>query len=229
MNKLDKYYIEKELDKFNNNGYTGFLNELEYNHIKNILNKQHIKYDTYRSFLYADRVIIYNKLPEVTCFNIITNNTLKHSDIMGSLYNFNIDEDIIGDIIVDDNKYYFIVLSKMKDYIKNNLSKIGKYNISLNITDIPIKERKFKELEFIVSSTRIDTVISRLINTNRKNIDELISNKDVTLNYNILTNKSYLLKEDDIFSIRRYGKYRYIGIKKTTKKDNIVITLQKYI
>lgn len=228
MFKLDKYYIEKELDKFDKYGYTGFLNELEYNHIKNILNKRHIKYDTYRSFLYADRIIIYNTLPEVTCFKIITNNPLKHSDIMGSLYNFNIDEDIIGDIIVDNNNYYFIVLSRMEEYIKNNFNKIGKYNVELQIVDIPIKERSFKELEYIVSSNRIDTVISRIINTNRKYIDDLISNKDIILNYNILTNKSYLLKEDDIFSIRKYGKYRYVGIKKTTKKDNIVITLQKY-
>ncbi|MBR1377470.1 MAG: hypothetical protein IJ565_06655 [Bacilli bacterium] len=228
MLKLDKYFIEKEIDKFNKNGYTGFLNELEFNSIKNILNKRHINYEIYRSFEDGDRIIIYKELPDITCFKVITNNPLKHSDIMGALYNFNIDEDIIGDIIIKDDSYYFIILSSMKDYFINNFNTIGKYKVDIKEVNIPIKVRSYIELEFIVSSTRIDTVISRIINSNRKYINDMISNKDIILNYNVLTNKSYILKENDIFSIRRYGKYKYIGIKKTTKKDNIVISLKKY-
>lgn len=227
MYKLDKYYIQKEIDKFNKNGYTGFLNEIEYNSIRNILNRNKIIYDTYKSFEDADRFIIYKVLPDITCFKIITNNKLKHSDIMGALYNFNIDEDIIGDIIVNDN-YYFIILSNMEKYFIDNFNEIGKYKISLEKVDIPINEREYSDIELIVSSTRIDTIISRLININRKKIDELVSNKDIILNYNILTNKSYLLKENDIFSIRRYGKYKYVGIIKNTKKDNYVILVKKY-
>ena len=34
MLKSDKYYIEKQIDKFNKAGYTGFLNEVEVNKIK---------------------------------------------------------------------------------------------------------------------------------------------------------------------------------------------------
>lgn len=228
MLKNDKYYIEKEIDKFNKLGHTGFLNRNEVNSIKNIFNKMHIKYDIYESFLDCDRLIIYSKMPDITCFHIITNNILKHSDIMGSLYNFNIDEDIIGDIIVNDNEYYFIILSNMKEYFKDNFDMIGRYNIKLEESDIPIKERDYIDLELIVSSERIDSVISKITNINRKYVEELISNKDVIINYNTLTNKSYVLKEGDVFSIRRYGKYKYMGIIRTTKKDNFIIELKKY-
>nr|MBP3258903.1 hypothetical protein [Bacilli bacterium] len=228
MLKSDKYYIEKELDKFNKLGHTGFLNGNESNSIKNILNKMHIKYEIYESFIECDRVIIYREIPDITCFKIITNNILKHSDIMGALYNFNIDEDIIGDIIVKDDEYYFIILSNMKDYFINNFDMVGRFSIRLIESDIPIKERDYIDLEFIVSSERIDTVISKIINTNRKYVEDMISNKDVILNYNTLTNKSYILKENDIFSIRRYGKFKYVGIKRRTKKDNFIIELKKY-
>ena len=147
---------------------------------------------------------------------------------MGSLYNFNIDEDMIGDIIVIDNEYYFIILSSMKNHFINSFNMVGKYNVSIIETNIPSNIRKYIDLEFIVSSERIDTIISKIINTNRKNIDELIHNKDIILNYNVLTNKSYMLKKNDIFSIRRYGKYKYMGILKNTKKDNILVLVKKY-
>ena len=51
-------------------------------------------------------------------------------------------------------------------------------------------------------------------------------NREVILNYEVLTNLSYLLKEEDIFSIRKYGKFKYIGKVKQTKK---IIILLRYI
>ena len=69
----DKYFIEKEIDKFKKYGYTGFVNEIELNTIKRILNKSSISYDIYKCFEDADKSIIYTKLPGVTCFKIITN------------------------------------------------------------------------------------------------------------------------------------------------------------
>lgn len=226
LNK-DKYIIESNVDRFNKIGYTGFLDGKELREIKNILNKRGLKNSIYEPFIDSDYKIIYNNMPNVTCFEIITYDKLSHSMIMGTLYNFNIKEYLIGDIIVTD-KYYFIVMSEIKDYIKDNLTMIGKYKISLKEVDIPIYERDYDDLEIIVTSPRIDSVISKITNLNRKYVVDLINDKDVILNYDILTNKSYILKDNDIFSIRKYGKYKYMGIIKSTKKDNIVIGIKKY-
>ena len=228
MLKSDKYYIEKQIDKFNRIGYTGFLNEVETNKIKKIFNKRHISYQEYLSYEDAEKSILYINEPDITCFKIITNHSLKHSDIMGAIYNFNVDEDMIGDIIVCDDNYYFIILSSMKDYFMKSFNMVSKYNVEILEASIPSNIKKYIDLEFIVSSERIDTIISRVINTNRKYIDDLIHNKDIILNYEVLTNKSYVLKENDIFSIRRYGKYKYMGVLKNTKKDNFVVHIKKY-
>ena len=56
----------------------------------------------------------------------------------------------------------------------------------------------------------------------------MIKNKHVILNYSILKNSSTLLKENDIFSIRRKGKYKFSKIIKNTKKDNIIIEYYRY-
>ena len=106
-------------------------------------------------------------------------------------------------------------------------------NSHIDLIEVPLEtlkdcQKEYEEIEIIASSTRIDTVISRLIQTSRPNIIEKIKNKEIILNYDILKNNSYLLKENDIFSIRRYGKFQYIKIKKETKNKNYIIECKKY-
>ena len=55
-----------------------------------------------------------------------------------------------------------------------------------------------------------------------------MKNKEIILNYDILKNNSYQLKENDVFSIRRFGKYKYIKIIKQTKNSNFIIECHKY-
>ena len=106
--------------------------------------------------------------------------------------------------------------------------------VSVKLEEIDINylsnyKRKYEEYKIIVSSLRIDNVISKIIKTNRDRVIDKIKNKEVILNYEIVSKNSILLKENDIFSIRRYGKYKFIGIEKSTKKDNYVIRYLKYI
>ena len=64
---------------------------------------------------------------------------------------------------------------------------------------------------------------------NKKRKETSKNKKKLNLvNYDILKNNSYLLKENDIFSIRRYGKFQYIRIKKETKNKNYIIECKKY-
>ena len=51
----------------------------------------------------------------------------------------------------------------------------------------------------------------------------------ILLNHDLLKNNSYVLKPGDIFSIRRFGKYKYVGVIKNTKKDNYIIKCLKYL
>ena len=90
-------------------------------------------------------------------------------------------------------------------------------------------KKKYEIKNMIVSSLRMDTIVSKITNTSRNNSIELIKNKNVILNYSILKDGSITLKENDIFSIRRYGKYKFSKVIKNTKKDNIVIEYFKYI
>jgi RNA-binding protein YlmH len=151
---------------------------------------------------------------------------------MGSLYNLNLDKSLFGDIVITNNKYYFYVLGIIADEIERSFNKVGRFNIEIERVNLDVLsnyEREYESIELIVSSLRIDTVISKIINSNRSKVKDLISDKDVMLNYNYLKNNSYYLHPGDIFSIRRFGKYKFIDIKKNTKSGNLIIEIYKYI
>ena len=144
----------------------------------------------------------------------------------------NINPGYLGDIIIDGNNYYFYILSDLKDFIINNLIEIGKDKIKLIEQDLKTLEnyeRKYEEIHLLVTSNRIDNVLTRLLNTSRDKVIQIIKNKDVILNYQVLNKNSYYLNNNDVFSIKRYGKYKYIDIINTTKKDKLVIKILKYI
>ena len=69
---------------------------------------------------------------------------------------------------------------------------------------------------------RIDTIISRLIGCNRDNIRDKIKDQEIFLNDVIAKRASDNLEVGDIFSIRRYGKYKFKEVIGRTKKDNYI-------
>ena len=227
----DIYKIDNSIEKIKNNKSTLFLDNSEFKKVISKLKKN--EYKIYYPYKDSEKVILYtNNIPKISLFKIKSYNKLRHQDILGSILSLNISNNYLGDIIIDDDNYYFYIISDLKDFIKDNLVMIGKNKISLEELDLSALEeyeRKYEENELIVSSLRIDTVISRIIKTNRDKVIEKIKDKEVILNYEILSKNSYILKENDIFSIRKYGKYKFIGVINNTKKDNLVIKYLKYI
>ena len=138
-----------------------------------------------------------------------------------------------GEFGGDKSKSLTEQVAMMKDVVNKKhipCKYIGYFQARTNTyAPVDILKKKYEEVEIIVSSLRIDTVISRIIGTNRDKIKDKIKNKEIMINYNYLSNNSYTFRDGDIFSIRKFGKYKYVGIIKTTKKDNYIIKYLKYI
>ena len=224
------YKIEKNLNRLYRKEATFFLDPKEQLELAKKLKKE--PYQIYKPYPDSEKNIFYIKEePKVILYEIKSKTPLEHREILGTLFSLNITSELFGDIVITNNHYYIYVLESIAPYIKNNLLLIK--NSHIEIIEVPLEtlkeyHKEYESIEIIASSTRIDTVISRLIQTSRPNIIEKIKNKEIILNYDILKNNSYQLKENDIFSIRRYGKYQYIGIKKETKSKNYIIECKKY-
>ena len=229
--KEDLYKINNYVDKIKSGKNTLFLDAKEY---KLVVSKLHKKdYKVYYPYKDSEKVILYkDHIPKVSLIKIISYNKLRHQEILGSILGLNISSSYLGDIIIDNDNYYFYILDELKDFVLNNLYMIGKNSVKLeeiDLNELSNYERKYEENVIIVSSLRIDNVISKIIKTNRDRVIDKIKNKEILLNYDIVTKSSILLKENDIFSIRKYGKYKFIGIECNTKRDNYVIKYLKYV
>ena len=225
------YLVEKNINKLNNFSNTFFLDPKELKEVTNHLKKN--TYQIYKPYIDSERNIIYKSdIPKVILYEIISKKELRHQDILGSIYALNLDISLFGDIIIEDNKYYIYVLDHIRNTFETDFKKVGNTNIELKELDIDyLKDytHKYEEIELIVTSLRLDTVIARLIHTNRDSIKDLIKDKSIIYNYELLKDNSKTIKENDTFSIRKIGKYKYIGIVKNTKSDNYIIKIYKYI
>ena len=225
------YEVKKNVDKIRRGGYTFFLTPNIYKEISYIL--KNYEYNIYYPYPESDKIILYTEnLPKVRLFEIDSYFPLTHREILGSLFGLNISNEVFGDIIVDNNKYYFYVMNEISDFILDNLSMIGNKPVKIKEIDIDTLsnyKRKYDSYEVIVSSLRIDNIIARIIGTSRDKVHKMIKDKLVMLNYDILSSNSYMLKDNDVFSIRKYGKYKFIGVINRTKKDNYIIKYLKYL
>ena len=231
MQKKDYYNIEKNIHRIMNGEHTNFLDPSIFYKITLKLGK--IKYNIYSPYENSDKVIIYTKtLPRIRVIEIISYEKLTHREILGSLFGLNITNEMFGDIIINDNKYYIIVMDSIYELVDTYLNMIGKHHVKLkevSVETIKQYQRQYEDISLIVSSLRIDNLISKLIGTSRDNIKRKFQEDEIILNYEVCHRTNYLLKQNDTFSIKKHGKYKFIGIEKTSKKGNYIIKCQKYL
>lgn len=224
------YTVEKIVEKVLYSNSTNFV-EIKYlNRVKKEL--KNVKYNIYEPFIGATKVILYNKMPNIKIYEIISSNDLRHQDILGTLYSLNISDEMFGDVVIWNNRYFIIILSSIDNYIKSNLTSIRNSKVDLierNPYYLKDYKQEYEECIIIVPSIRVDVIVSKIINSSRSNALEKIKNGDIYLNYELLTKPTYMLKENDIFSIRKYGKYKFLGEINRTKKGSLVIKYLKYV
>ena len=57
----------------------------------------------------------------------------------------------------------------------------------------------------------------------------MIKKKEIILNYDFLKDNSYKLRDNDVFSIKRIGKFKYNGVIKNTKSNHYIVKVYQYI
>jgi len=245
--KDDKIFASNILDKINKYEKTGFLlttNFLDVNEFKisvELLNKYQIEYKFFSLGEVLEKRCIailpeYSDSYDFSCVSCIkvtpnSNSKLLHKDYMGSIYNMGITEDVIGDIIVFEEYAYIFLMTTVLEFILFNYEKVGNSKINIEVVDINNLEEiihNFEDKNIIVPSNRVDTVLAHVYKLSRSEVENKISKKELYINSKCVTSKTYTLKENDIVSFRKCGKFKYINIVKKTKSDNLVIMITMY-
>ena len=119
----------------------------------------------------------------------------------------------------------FVVAQEVFDYVRTNLTAIGKVKVQVDEVEDPATYYEQSE-EWItetltVSSLRLDTVIASIFNISRQKSSSLIQSGKVKVNWSEKDQISLELQESDLLSIRGLGRVKLVMIEGRTKKDKI--------
>ncbi len=245
---LDKMEFAETKNKITN---TDFLDMYQKNLLQKLLNG--MKYDNYLFFggskdsertaliFYPskfDKNIVeknYNNIMEV--IEILLPNELKgrytHSDYLGGLMKLGIKREKIGDIVVFNEGANIIVLNEIIDFVKENVLNLTRFSKAMtqikNIEELHAKKIHTEEMQIIVSSLRLDNIVSELARTSRTKAEEIISSGRVFVNFENIMKDSKMLKEEDIITIRGKGRFKLKKVEGNTKKGKLVVNIEKFI
>lgn len=158
--------------------------------------------------------------------------TLTHRDYLGTLMSLGIDRGKTGDILTDNSGAYVFVSEDIAEYVLQNVNKIANIGVKghkLSIRDFTAPEKKTQERACVSASLRLDAVIAAALNISRSNAENLIKEGRVKVNHRETSDRSGLLREGDLISVRGAGRFVLKEVGKATQKGRIHILIEKYI
>ena len=156
---------------------------------------------------------------------------LSHRDYLGAILNLGIERSLVGDILVKEKQAWFFCLDSVADYLVSALTRVRNTTVSAAFVsgEVPELQPRFESLRLNVASERLDAVLSAFTGLSRARTEPLFSGEKVFVNGRVVTDKSMKLKEDDIVSVRGFGKVVYDGIEYETRKSRLWVSLRKYV
>jgi len=155
---------------------------------------------------------------------------LSHRDILGALMHLGVDRGKIGDIYVGEEAYFILCEDSIADYFVTNLDKIRHTVVKLSyVQPEELKAvQKLKELDGIVTSNRLDSILACVFKLSRSQALDLLRAEKVFVNGKVVQNPSYTVKTEEIVSLRGYGRFVFSGELGTTGKGRIRIKYKLY-
>ncbi len=157
--------------------------------------------------------------------NIKFNKPLEHRAVLGSVLGLGITRNKVGDILFKNGECYLFIKSEIADFILYNLEYIGRNKVKLEeVEDFVEDDEKTNEIKTTtVSSLRVDVIISNVTKYSRSEVKKLFEKELVFINWKICKNSSVIVKENDVITVRKFGRVRLENIKGTSKKGKIII------
>lgn len=175
----------------------------------------------------------FEKLVEIIRIQIPKKIEYEHRVYLSGIMKFGIKREKFGDILVNSSGADIIIFKDISNYILDELKKLTRFQKSnIEIIDFNLLEKpevKFEERKIIVSSLRLDNIISEIVGLSRTKAKEIIEEGRVFVNNKNEFKISKLLNIKDVINIRGKGKYIFEEIENKTKKDNLILLIKKYI
>lgn len=156
---------------------------------------------------------------------------LSHRDFLGSLMNLGIERKVLGDIVIIDNVGYLFAKSDVAEYICDSLETVRKTDVNATVANaLPAGELfKLKRVTVQLSGERLDAVISKVYGISREESLSLFKKRLVFVSGRLCENNSYTPKEEDVVSVRGFGRFIYRGYSSLSRKGKLNAEVDLYV
>lgn len=153
---------------------------------------------------------------------------LTHRDFLGSVLGLGIKRETIGDIFICDSTAYALCTDVMAEYICNTLSCVNRTDVSCEIVDgIPDEALPHVKEQFVnVASDRLDALLAAVYHLSRSQAAALVSQGKVFIDARLALSSFKEIPEGSVVSARGFGRFRYLGVEKTTRKMRLGVRVE---
>lgn len=156
---------------------------------------------------------------------------LTHRDFLGALLNLGIERSTLGDIVIINNVGYIFVLEDIAPYIVSSLSRVKHTDMRVSITDtLPEGDLYRTESKKIqANGERLDAIVAKVFSLSRDDAQALFRKRLVFASGRLVESTSYIPKENEVISVRGFGRMIYRGYESLSKKGKLNIVVDVYV
>ena len=156
---------------------------------------------------------------------------LSHRDVLGALMSAGIERDAVGDILTGQGDSAVFVFEGIAAHIESHVDKIASAGVEIvrDNTDFLPSGGGFLQLTGTVASLRLDCIVAEIANCSRSKASELIVSGQVAVNGLEVNKITAEIKNGDIVTVRKVGKFVIDNTDRITKKGRIAFEYRKYI
>ncbi len=155
---------------------------------------------------------------------------LTHRDFLGSILALGLRREIVGDILLCDNCGYAFCMDTVADFLTEHLDRVRRTTVQVSETDsLPeVLDAEPETQSLVVASPRLDALLAAAFRLSRSEAQRLIAAERVFVDSRAVTRADILLQENCFVSARGFGRFRYCGTKRETKKGKLRVSVQIY-
>lgn len=200
-------------------GHNGDIQILDSGGFDNSENKRMIIAPSFYEIEDDDFSIVVVKIIYAKNFEKIT-----HRDVLGALMSLGMKRELFGDIVERDKDFYLALDKNVYEYLKDNLTSIKRSKVKFQICNEKIEvKNQYMIKEFIVSSFRLDKIISSFYKISRQKAADFIRAGHVKVNHKSVEQINYLCNNSDIISFKGHGRVMFVDCHKQTRSQNYVV------
>ena len=157
---------------------------------------------------------------------------LSHRDVLGALMGIGIKRETVGDLLVGEGQFDFLVTREIRPYVLQNLETAGRTKLhlsSIGLEQLEPPEARTIAMRDTVAALRLDSIVASGFHLSRSKAALLVESGKTAINDLPCEKPDRMVAEGDQISVRGLGKIVLTTVSGTTKKGRTGVVISRFV